>query len=48
VTAKRDIEAIKNMQDLSDSERVWQAIDKLAEHIDNTPKDLTDKLRRAF
>jgi len=37
VTAKSDIEAIKNQADLSDAERLWQAIEKLAEHIDAAP-----------
>lgn len=51
MTAKRDIEAIKNKADLSDSERLWEAIDKLAEHVDNAPavaaKKIADDVWRA-
>ena len=37
MTAKSDIEAIKKQADLSDAERIWKAIDKLAEHVDAAP-----------
>jgi hypothetical protein len=51
MTAKSDIEAIKNDADLSDAERIWQALDKLAEHVDNAPaatmKRIKDEAWRA-
>lgn len=37
MTAKSDIEAIKNDDSISDAERIWKALEKLAEHVDNAP-----------
>lgn len=46
--AQRAVEAIKNAEGLSDSERVWKAIEDLAKRIDDTPGEVMDDINRAL
>ncbi len=48
MTAKNDIQAIKDEDNLPDAERVWKAIEKLAEHIDNASRTTGNDIRGAF
>lgn len=48
MTAKSDIEAIKNQADLSDAERIWKAIEHLAEKIDATPDEIGRLMSRGM
>ncbi|MFJ2544386.1 hypothetical protein [Microbacterium sp. NPDC087589] len=56
MTAKQDIEVIKADAALTEAERLWKAIDLLAERVDKAPEAgakiasqrLDDALRSAF
>lgn len=48
MTAKSDIEAIKNQADLSDTERIWKAIEHLAQKVDDAPDEAGRRINNHF